>query len=103
MLYSLVLSSFLTAVAGIDFMGLDVAQGCADYLNAFDPKINALLPKIEGVEQASVGTSVEAQSKEAGDVGRQALSLFNADRKKNASDLVSQSILRFINFCHEGG
>ncbi|CCG81853.1 protein of unknown function [Taphrina deformans PYCC 5710] len=87
MQFSLILVAVVASVSAADFMGIDTSQGCADYLNGADPMINALGPKIEAVEKAAVGTSVEQQAKDANAVAKTALTTYNEDRKKKASEL----------------
>lgn len=84
----MIAAAMIATSSAVDFMGVDISQGCSDYIRQLDPKIDTLLPKVQAIETAAIGTSVEAQAKEANEVAKQAMALYKSDKQKKATDLV---------------
>lgn len=72
--------SMSSSIAAVDFFGVDLSAGCAEYIKKSDPIVAKVGPQFQALQDAGKGSSVERPTSDANGAVQSALKLYNAQK-----------------------
>lgn len=94
----LIALTFVLSGAAVDFFGVELSTGCADYIRKSDTIVAKVGPQFQALEDAGKGSSVEKPATDANKAVQSALKLYNAQK----NGVLQQEVRQYPNrhTCH---